>query len=147
MLNPKKLVNLAQFMISRVIIGINLQINKFEFFSSLFMHQSIPSTNIPPGGPRGFALYCCPGAGIYTWWPSPGGGFLHIHKITFSTVKSILSLNWHLDHTSMRFRGSSDFNIKTIRTFGLKAYTCTSKRRSIYIVKVIEGITPFRLSP
>ena len=25
------------------------------------------STNIPPSGnPRGFALYCCPGAGIYT---------------------------------------------------------------------------------
>ena len=48
------------------------------------MHQSIPSTNIPPGG---FALYCCPGAGIYTLWPSPGAGFLHIHKITFSTVK------------------------------------------------------------
>ena len=47
----------------------------------------------------------------------------------------------------MRFIGSSDFNIKTIRTFGLKAYTCTSIRRSIYIVKVIEGITSFRLSP
>ena len=38
---------------------------------------------------------------------SPGAGFLHIHKITFSTVKSILSLNWHLDHTSMHFIGSS----------------------------------------
>ena len=41
----------------------------------------------PPGRPPGFALYCSPGAGIYTWWPSPGTGFLHIHKITFSTVK------------------------------------------------------------
>ena len=41
----------------------------------------------PQGDPRGFALYCCPVAGIYTWWPSPGAGFLHIHKITFSTVK------------------------------------------------------------
>ena len=30
------------------------------------MHQSIPSTNIPPGDPRGFALYCCPKARIYT---------------------------------------------------------------------------------
>ena len=30
------------------------------------MHQSIPSTNIPPGDPQGFALYCCPGARIYT---------------------------------------------------------------------------------
>ena len=35
----------------------------------------------------------------------------------------------------MCFIGSSDFNIKTIRTFGLKAYTCTSTRRSIYIIK------------
>ena len=41
----------------------------------------------PPGDPRGFALHCCPGAGIYTWWPSPRAGFLHIHKITLSTVK------------------------------------------------------------
>ena len=55
--------------------------------NKVFMHRSIPSTNIPPGDPRGFALHCCPRAGIYTWWPSPGAGFLHIHKITFNTVK------------------------------------------------------------
>ena len=82
-----------------------------QVLNTQLMHQSIPSTNIPPpspGDPRDFALYGCPGAGIYTWWPSPGAGFLHIHKITFTTVKSILSLNWHLDHTSMRFIGSSD---------------------------------------
>ena len=30
------------------------------------LHQSIPSTNIPPRRPPGFALYCCPRAGIYT---------------------------------------------------------------------------------
>ena len=41
----------------------------------------------PPGDPRSFALYCCPRVGIYTWWPSPGAEVLHIHKITFSTVK------------------------------------------------------------
>ena len=58
-------------------------------YLTCLMHHSIPSTNTqPPGDPRGFALYCCPGAGIYTWWPSPGTGFfLHIHKIMFSTVK------------------------------------------------------------
>ena len=71
------------FIILIIIIIILMIIN------SKIKHQSIPSTNIPPlrGDPRGFALYCCPGAGIYTWWPSQGGGFLHIHKITFSTVK------------------------------------------------------------
>ena len=113
------------------------------------MHQSIPSTNVPPPGRPPGVLHstAAPGPGFILDDLPTGAGFLHIHKITFSTVKSILSLNWHLDHTSMRFIGSSDFNIKTIRAFGLKAYTCTSTRRSIYIVKVIEGITPFRLSP
>ena len=74
-------------------------------FLCWFMHQSIPSTNIPPppGRPLGFCTLLLP---LMTL---PGGRFLHIHKITFSTVKSILSLSWHLDHTSMRFIGSSDF--------------------------------------
>ena len=35
-------------------------------YTNEVMNQSIPSTNIPLGNPRGFALYCCPGAGIYT---------------------------------------------------------------------------------
>ena len=39
---------------------------KYVWTGTCIMHQSIPSTNIPPGDPRGFALYCCPGAGIYT---------------------------------------------------------------------------------
>ena len=80
----------------------------------------------------------------------PGAGFLHIHKITFSTVKKYTFTQLAFGSYFMRFIGSSDFNIKTIRTVGLKTYTCTSTRRSIYIVKVIElseGITPFRLSP
>ena len=74
------------------------------------MHQSIPSTNIPPppGRPPGFCTLLLPrGQDLYLM-TFQGAGFLHIHKITFSTVKSILSLNWHLDHTSMRFIGSSD---------------------------------------
>ena len=35
-------------------------------FNPGVMHQSIPSTNIPPGDPWGFALCRCPGARIYT---------------------------------------------------------------------------------
>ena len=86
-------------------LKINSHISVLNFILSLFtplrnefwmkisrpiiMHQSIPSTNIPPSEPMGFALYCSPGTGIYTWWPSPGAGFLHIHKITFSTVKKV----------------------------------------------------------
>ena len=89
----------------------------------MLMHQSIPGTNIPPGRPLGFCTLLLPrGRDLYLM-TLPGGRFLHIHKITFSTVKSILSLNWHLDHTSMRFIGRSAFNIKTIRTFGLKDFT------------------------
>ena len=62
----------------------------------------------PPGRPPGFALYCCPRAGIYTWWPSPGPGFLHIHKITFSTVKKYtfpqLALGSYLNALHRQFR-------------------------------------------
>ena len=114
----------------------------------LIMHQSIPSTNIPPRATPG-VLYSTapPGPGFILDDLPRGPGFCVSIKLRLVQWKSILSLNWHLDHTSMRFIGSSDFNIKTIKTFGLKAYACTSTRRSIYIVKVIESITPFRLSP
>ena len=52
------------------------------------MHQSIPSTNIPPPGrPPGFCTLLLPrGRDLYLM-TFPGAGFLHIHKITFSTVK------------------------------------------------------------
>ena len=59
---------------------------KSELLAELCISQFQAPTS-PLGDPWGFALYCCPGARIYTWWPSPGAGFLHIHKITFSTVK------------------------------------------------------------
>ena len=72
------------------------------------MYQSIPSTNIPPGDPRGFALYCCPEAGIILDDLPRGPGFCISIKLRLVQLKSILSLNWHLDHTSMRFIGSSD---------------------------------------
>ena len=112
------------------------------------MHQSIPSTNIPPRAtPRVLHSTAAPGSGFILDDLPRGPGFCISIKLHLVQWKSILSLSWNLDHTSMRFIGSSDFNIKMIRTFGLKAYTCTSIRRSIYIVKVIEGITPFHLSP
>ena len=51
------------------------------------MHQSIPSTNILPGRPPGFCTLLLPrGRDLYLM-TFPGAGFLHIHKITFSTVK------------------------------------------------------------
>ena len=59
---------------------------KVENYASVNSKHHHPPPS-PPGDPRGFALYCCPGAGVYTCWPSPGAGFLHIHKIRFSTVK------------------------------------------------------------
>ena len=62
---------------------------------AILMHQSIPSTNIPPGRPPGFCTLLLPrGRDLYLM-TFPGDGFLHIHKITFITVKTILSLNWH----------------------------------------------------
>ena len=55
-----------------------------------FMHQSIPRTNIPPpppGRPPGFCTPLLPrGRDLYLM-TFPGGRVLHIHKITFSTVK------------------------------------------------------------
>ena len=41
----------------------------------------------PPGDPWGFKLYCCPGGRDLYLMTFPGGQILHIHKITFSTVK------------------------------------------------------------
>ena len=37
-----------------------------------------------------------------------GPGFCICIKLRLVQLKSILSFNWHLDHTSMRFIGSSD---------------------------------------
>ena len=51
------------------------------------MHQSIPSTNIPPGRPGVLHSTAAPGPGFILDDLPPGPGFLHIHKITFSTVK------------------------------------------------------------
>ena len=51
------------------------------------MHQSIPSTNIPPGRPSGFCTLPLPQDRDLYLMTFPGAVFLHIHKITFSTVK------------------------------------------------------------
>ena len=110
-------------------------------------YASVNSKHQHPPPPRVLHSTAALGPGFILDDLPRGPAFYISIKLRSVQWKSILSLNWHLDHTSMRFIGSSDFNIKTIRTFGLKAYTCTSTRRSIYIVMVTEGITPFRLSP
>ena len=72
--------------------------NSHSLDFSVIMHQSIPSTNIPPppGRPSGFCTPLLPRGRDSYLWPSPEAGFLHIHKITLVQWKSILSLNWHI---------------------------------------------------
>ena len=43
----------------------NLKNSSFMFLASCISQFQAP-TSPPPGDPRGFALYCCPGAEIYT---------------------------------------------------------------------------------
>ena len=73
------------------------------------MHQSIPSTNIPPRATPGVLhSTAAPGPGFILDDLPRGPGFCISIKLRLVQLKSILSFNWHLDHTSMRFIGSSD---------------------------------------
>ena len=63
------------------------QISKNIAESTNLTAKYVWSTNIPPGRPLGFCTLLLPwGRDLYLI-PSPGAGFSHIHKITFSTVK------------------------------------------------------------
>ena len=48
------------------------------------MYQSIPSLTIPPGDPRGFARYHCPGGRVFAQVSFPGGRGFELEK--FPTV-------------------------------------------------------------
>ena len=52
-----------------------------------------------------------PGLGFILDDLPQGPGFCISIKLRLVQWKSILSLNWHLDHTSMRFIGSSDLKL------------------------------------
>ena len=74
------------------------------------MHQSIPSTNTPPPRATPWVLHSTAalGPGFILDDLPRGPGFCMSIKLRLVQWKSIFSLNWHLDHTSMRFIGSSD---------------------------------------
>ena len=62
------------------------------------MHQSIPNTNIPPGQPPGFCTLLLPRGWDLYLMTFPGAWVLHIHKITFSTVKKYTFTQLALPH-------------------------------------------------
>ena len=79
------------------------------------MHQSVPSTNTSRATPGVLHSSAAPGSGSILDDLPPGPGFSISIKLRLIQRKSMLSLNWHLDHTSMRFIGSSDLNTKILK--------------------------------
>ena len=54
------------------------------------MHQSIPSLNIPPGDPRGFAHFSCPWGRVFAPLFCPGMGVLNQSKSSIILKKSAI---------------------------------------------------------
>ena len=75
-----------------------------HFLKATIMHQSIPSANIPPGNPRGFAPTFRPGPGICTIWIVRGfPGCRPFYLLSISTKLSVdaawrhfPALNWSI---------------------------------------------------
>ena len=80
-------------------------VNSCSHYASVNSKHQHPPPRATPGVLHSTAA---PGPGFILDDLPRGPGFCISIKLRLVQWKSILSLNWHLDHTSMRFIGSSD---------------------------------------